>query len=268
MPNRLLKEGICTSDAINSLSSDAEVLFYRLLVVADDYGRMDARMQIIKSQCFPLKDSMTSSKIEKLIQELAVGNLITFYKVSGKPFLYVNKWDQRQRSQAKYPDPENSDESSTNADCGHLSADGGQVSAGGGLGLGLGLGLGEGRGMGIAEDARNVCPYQQIVDLYHECMPNNPRVAKLDATRKSNIKARWDECARGIGKMFGYKTVEQGLACWREIFEVCADSKFLTGQAPSSGGRKPFIADIDFIFNQSRFTRIIENKYHEVSHVG
>lgn len=261
MPNRLLKEGICTSDAINSLSSDSEVLFYRLLVVADDYGRMDARLPIIKSQCFPLKDSITVAKIEKLIQELNANNLISLYKVGGKPFLFIRKWDQRQRSHAKYPDPENADDSDLSADCGQVPADGG-------LGLGLGLGKGTGKGMGIADDARNVCPYQQIVDLYHECMPNNPRVAKLDASRKANIKARWDECARGIGKMFGYKTVEEGLSCWRDIFEICAASKFLTGQSPATNGHKPFIADIDFIFSASKFTRIIENKYHEVRHVG
>jgi uncharacterized protein YdaU (DUF1376 family) len=115
----------------------------------------------------------------------------------------------------------------------------------------------------LVADATNTCPFEDIKNLYHECMPNNPRILKLDETRKINIRARWEECAKGIGKLFGYKTVEEGLACWRNIFETCADSKFLTGQVPGVDGKKPFAADIDFIFNKTRFLRIIENKYHE-----
>ncbi len=89
MPNRLLKEGICTSDTINMLSSDSEVLFYRLLVTADDYGRMDGRVQIIKSQCFPLKDSFTIEKISSLLEELSHTNLIVFYQSDNKPLFYI-----------------------------------------------------------------------------------------------------------------------------------------------------------------------------------
>lgn len=115
----------------------------------------------------------------------------------------------------------------------------------------------------LVADATNTCPFEEIKNLYHECMPNNPKVIKLDATRQAHIKARWDECAKGIGGMFGYKTVEDGLRCWRHIFETCAASKFLTGQVPPRNGEeRPFIADIDFIFNKTKFLRIIENKYH------
>lgn len=144
MPNRLLKEGICTSDAINMLSSDSEVLFYRLLVVADDYGRMDGRVQIIKSQCFPLKDSFTLEKITDLLQELSDADLISFYKCNNKPFFYIKKWEQRVRSKSKYPEPNNneikSNESNLHATVSNPLTDDG-----------LGLGLGSGKGMGKGE---------------------------------------------------------------------------------------------------------------------
>lgn len=139
MPNRLLKEGICTSDAINMLSSDSEVLFYRLLVVADDYGRMDGRPQIIKSQCFPLKDSFTVEKILFLLEELRQANLIAFYKYDNKLFFYIKKWEQRIRSKEKYPEPTEYIDSNPLTDVSNPpSCDG----------LGLGLGLGKGMGMG------------------------------------------------------------------------------------------------------------------------
>ena len=42
MPNRIIKESICTSCEIDSLTPEQEVFFYRLIVNCDDYGRMDA----------------------------------------------------------------------------------------------------------------------------------------------------------------------------------------------------------------------------------
>lgn len=106
MPNRLLRDGITTSDRINALSSDEEVFFYRLLVVCDDYGRMDARPAILKAQCFPLKDSMTGAKIEALLAGLADKRLVVRYQTAdGAPLLAVDKWEQRVRSRPRYVGP-------------------------------------------------------------------------------------------------------------------------------------------------------------------
>ncbi|WP_292992557.1 hypothetical protein [Nitrosomonas sp.] len=169
MPNRLLKEGICTSDAINMLSSDSEVLFYRLLVVADDFGRMDGRVQIIKSQCFPLKDSFTPSKIEKLLVELQQATLITSYQVNNKPFFIINKWEQRVRSKEKYPAPQESIESNKNTfDSNLLTDDSEAQTCDSDMQTDdrLGLGLGKGRGMGKGiEETHTTYPSQQSSDL-------------------------------------------------------------------------------------------------------
>ena len=59
MPNRILKESVCTSDSVNKLSWFEEVLFYRLIVNCDDYGRFDGRVSIIKNRLFPLKENLT-----------------------------------------------------------------------------------------------------------------------------------------------------------------------------------------------------------------
>lgn len=106
MPNRLLREGITTSDKIEALSSDEEVFFYRLLVVADDYGRMDARPAILKAQCFPLRESVTFAKIEQWLSALAAKGLVVRYQsADGAPLLAVAKWEQRVRSRPKYAGP-------------------------------------------------------------------------------------------------------------------------------------------------------------------
>lgn len=106
MPNRLLKEGIVDSDRINALSADAEVTFYRLLVVADDLGRMDARIPILRARCFPLKDAPgLLIMIGDWLDELAAVGLISRYVVGGQPYLQIENWSQRVRSQGKYPPP-------------------------------------------------------------------------------------------------------------------------------------------------------------------
>jgi hypothetical protein len=105
MPNRLLKEGIVDSDKINSLSAQAEVFFYRLLVVSDDFGCMDARTSILRARCFPLRDNITGDHINKWIAELLEQKLLISYSCEGQPYIQILKWEQRVRSKGKYPQP-------------------------------------------------------------------------------------------------------------------------------------------------------------------
>ncbi len=111
------------------------------------------------------------------------------------------------------------------------------------------------------DDVRR-CPSGTLVNLYHELMPLNPRVKVLTKARKSAIRSRWIEAASLDCKPFGYTTKSGGLAAWRTFFEVCAESAFLTGQAPAQNGKPAFIASIDFIFSPAGFAKTLENKYH------
>lgn len=109
MPNRILKESICASDSIDSLSWFEEVLFYRLMVKCDDFGRYDGRPAIIKGNCFPLKD-ITNKDIEKALDKLSAVGLVRAYEVQGRPFLQLVTWEQHQQIRAKkskYPACEN-----------------------------------------------------------------------------------------------------------------------------------------------------------------
>lgn len=150
MANRLLREGITTSDPINNLSSEEEVLFYRLLVVSDDYGHMDGRTAILKAQCFPLKETATVARIETWVDGLVRKTMLARYRIEGCLYLAVLRWDSRIRTKARYPMPtEDSwiDPRQPGANPPQLAADVQQSAAHvggrgarGGLGLGLGLG--------------------------------------------------------------------------------------------------------------------------------
>ena len=125
MPNRILKESICSSDSIDSLSWFAEVLFYRLIVNCDDYGRFDGRPAIIKNRLFPLKENLTIKNVTDAINMLASAELVTLYEIEGRPYLYLPTWNEHQTIRAKkskYPSPEGGMKSSENI-CKQMRAD-------------------------------------------------------------------------------------------------------------------------------------------------
>lgn len=91
----------------------AEVLFYRLLVTVDDFGRFDARPAMIKSQCFPIKEKTTPKHCEDALKELCESGLVMVYVVDGKPYVQILKWDNVPRSkESKFPAPTD--------DCAHM----------------------------------------------------------------------------------------------------------------------------------------------------
>lgn len=108
MPNRILKESICTSEEIDSLSAEEEVFFYRLMVVCDDFGLMDARPAILKARCYPLK-SIDIKCVQVYLARLQEIGLVSVYQVDGKPYLHMKSWEKHQQiraKRAKFPMPE------------------------------------------------------------------------------------------------------------------------------------------------------------------
>ena len=101
----------------------------------------------------------------------------------------------------------------------------------------------------LATPKRPPVPVKEILDLYHQLLPMCPSVQKLTEARRRQIEARWRS-----GDI-------PDLDSWHEYFAFVAKSKFLTGMAPSSNGRKPFVADIDFLTRESSAVKIYEGKY-------
>lgn len=126
MGNRILKESITTSEEIDKLTWFEEVLFYRIIIKADDYGILDARPKILKSYCFPLKEGVTVKDIEKGLSRLSTVGLVRVYEDKrGRPFLRLCTWGEHQRlrnSKHRYPEEEalNEDSPQVAASCGKL----------------------------------------------------------------------------------------------------------------------------------------------------
>jgi len=101
MPNRIIKESICTSEQIDGLSLFEEVFFYRLIVNADDYGRFDARTCVLRARLFPLKETVDNEDVESALASLENAGLIARYTVDGRVYLFLPGWNRNQKVRSK-----------------------------------------------------------------------------------------------------------------------------------------------------------------------
>lgn len=104
MPNRILRD-FTDSEAVNSVSRNAETLFVRLIMKADDYGNYTANPKLIRSQCYPLLvDSIREADISRWIAECVKAGLIALYRAENKELLHIASFGQRLRdSRPKFP---------------------------------------------------------------------------------------------------------------------------------------------------------------------
>ena len=105
MPNRVIREGLLDSDKFNALNEKEQMFFVRIMLVADDYGCLDGRTEIIKSRCFPLSD-IRLSDVGHMTDKLVSVGLIIRYVVQGKHYLFIPNFNQRLRiKRRKFPEP-------------------------------------------------------------------------------------------------------------------------------------------------------------------
>ena len=108
MPNRILRESVWTSESLNAVSLAAEGFFLKILPYADDFGRFDARLPVIKGRVVPLRN-VRLTEIEEWLAELAGAGMVRFYEVRGVRYGFIPSWDRWNEKRAKasrYPAPE------------------------------------------------------------------------------------------------------------------------------------------------------------------
>lgn len=111
MANRILRDWT-DSENVDKLSFQAEVLFTRLFMKADDYGCFHANPKLVKAAVFPLKD-IREADISRWLDECQKAGLIAFYNEGGKKYLCIRNFGQRLRAmKRRFPEP--ADNSLTN----------------------------------------------------------------------------------------------------------------------------------------------------------
>jgi hypothetical protein len=99
------------------------------------------------------------------------------------------------------------------------------------------------------------CPVDKIVEVYHQVLPELPKVMALTAKRKSSIKQRWDQLKP--------ESTEDGVESFTDYFKLVRGSDFLMGKKPASNGHKVFVATLEWLVNESNFIKVCERNYHE-----
>jgi len=99
------------------------------------------------------------------------------------------------------------------------------------------------------------CPVDKIVDLYHQVLPELPKVIAVTDKRKASIKQRWNQIKP--------ETEDDGLEGFKDYFTLVRSSDFLMGKKPATNGHKVFIANLEWLVNESNFVKVAERNYHE-----
>lgn len=106
MPNRILRDWT-DSEPVNALDPWAERTFTRLIMKADDDGRLRRETKVLRPLLYPLLlDSVREADLSRQLQDLEQAGLVRFYDVGGKQYLYIVNFRQRVREGGtKHPPP-------------------------------------------------------------------------------------------------------------------------------------------------------------------
>ena len=106
MPNRIIREGILSSDRIDQLDAPAEVFYRRLMSKVDDHGLFDARPAMLRASLYPLRvDRVREADIARWIAACEKAGVIALYTHESKPYGQMLDTRWQARSEAKFPLP-------------------------------------------------------------------------------------------------------------------------------------------------------------------
>lgn len=110
MSNRLyrtLKTDCMESESMGRLTVQARLLFFGLILAADDEGRERAALRVIASRVFPF-DQVSDQELEAWVTELEREDMIERYEVERTMYLRIVNWSKHQvidrPSKSRIPD--------------------------------------------------------------------------------------------------------------------------------------------------------------------
>ena len=117
MPDRIIRSRILSSESLAALSHPAERLFYRLVVLVDDFGRYHGSPQYIRHAAMPLLE-VSNPDVGRWLAELRDAEVVCVYSVDGRQYVQFRNWSRYQRlrsKSSKFPEHRG-------CDCGHPRA--------------------------------------------------------------------------------------------------------------------------------------------------
>jgi hypothetical protein len=104
------------------------------------------------------------------------------------------------------------------------------------------------------------CPTQDLIDLYHDLLPDLPKVRLHTKDRARALQKTWAWCLtskRGDGTPRA-ESADQALEWFREYFARAGQNDFLMGRTPRSGEHANWRCDLDFLLTDRGMKHVIE----------
>lgn len=250
---RTVKPEIWQDEDLAEVSETAMLLAIGLLNHADDEGYFKANPALIRAAVFPLREPSVS--IQCALDELSNIRFVVLFEGSdGKAYGMVRKFADHQKVNRPTPSKIKPLLPLTESSVIPHGALTGGKEQGTGKGTGNREGESDASASACGPSGPPQCPQSEIVDLYHECLPELTHHKTWDGARADNLRARWRSDPK-----------RQELDYWRRFFGYVSQSDFLMGRAPPAPGRKQFRADLEWLVTKSNFDKVIDGKYHEVA---
>lgn len=96
---RMIKTEVRTSEKVASWPLEVRYFWILLWGYVDDHGKGKDNALLIKADCFPLDENITSETVDKWLCVLADSGVIVRYEVAGVKYLAVKNWHEHQKPQ-------------------------------------------------------------------------------------------------------------------------------------------------------------------------
>lgn len=257
MPNRIIRDWT-DSDRFDGLSADAERLFVRLLMKADDYGRFHAEPRRLKAALFPLVESLRSNDLTRWLDELASRQLILRYESQdNRQLLAIPRFGQRlKQSVPKFPPPPGQPANWLPPD-GMPSPDSWNDPEGSGDfpevpardGDGDGDDCGDGDGSAPLAGTPAI-----VVAAYHALLPDCRRVGTMTPKRRKRILAA-EKLAKQVCRQQGWEYEPD--AFWNGYFGACQSDPWRAGKV-GNPKNESWRQNLDVLIREDHFAAIMD----------
>lgn len=103
---RMIRRSLVDSERFNGLGWLEQNLFFRLMLVADDFGLFDARPAYLRAQLYGMcLDRVREADLQRGLAACEEAGLVRLYAVAGKPYLMIERYGQRGKGRPKFPLP-------------------------------------------------------------------------------------------------------------------------------------------------------------------
>lgn len=273
--SRNIKPGFFKNEDLGECTLAARLCFVGLWVLADREGRLEDRPKRIKGELFPFD----AFEVEPLLEELETRDFILRYANDEGRFIQVTKFAAHQSphysekpSVIKPPELPESGGHEGGTVGGELREDSEKEGS---------MKRGSQPPDSLIPDSPNPeevseadassspratrrptipCPYQEIVDRYHQALPMLPKVRLMKDKRQAAMRKAWAwvlTSKKGDGSRRA-TTADEALRWFGEYFGRAALNDWLTGRAPRSAGHSTWQCDIDFLLSDKGMKAVIE----------